>query len=140
MCSESCAAAGGGVAIATKGTTDIFAPKPVRSASGAHFLLAIAADVDPGACSGALRDAGVRMVSLEADGRPLEDADLEGRIAVIVAEDGALPGALAGAVDERVAVGSGPADIRPSVAAEAAVVLFEAARRRGAARNRRGDA
>jgi len=137
---SSCAAAGGGVAIATKGTTDLFAPKPVRSASGAHFLLAIASNVDPETCSGALRDAGVRMIALEADGSAVEDADLDGRIAVIVAEEGALHKALAEAADQRVAVGSGEAGIRPSVASEAAVVLFEAARRRRAARNRRGDA
>jgi TrmH family RNA methyltransferase len=136
---SSCAAAGGGVAIATTGTTDIFAPKSVRSGSGAHFLLAIAPNVDPQACAGALRGAGVRVVALVMGGRGLEDADLDGRVVVVVGEDGALPKALADVADERVAAGSGPAGIRPSVAAEAAVVLFEAARRRGAARTRRGE-
>jgi RNA methyltransferase, TrmH family len=131
---SSCAAAGGGVAIATTGTTDLFAPKPVRSASGAHFLLAIAPDVDPEACADALHGAGVRMVAVEMGGHSLEDADLDGKVAVVVGEEGALPKALTDRADERVAAGIGPAGIRPSVAAEAAVVLFEAARRRGAAR------
>jgi hypothetical protein len=80
------------------------------------------------------------MVALEAGGRGLDDADLDGKLAVLVGEDGALPKALVNVADERVAAGSGPAGIRPSMAAEAAVVLFEAARRRGAARTRRGDA
>jgi TrmH family RNA methyltransferase len=136
---SSCAAAGGGVAIATTGTTDIFAPKPVRTASGAHFLLAIAPDVDPGACADALRSAGVRVVAIEAGGIAVERADLSGRIAVIVAEDGAVPKPLAEAADERVSAPGGEAGIRPSVGAEAAVVLFEAARRRGAAGTQRGD-
>jgi tRNA G18 (ribose-2'-O)-methylase SpoU len=127
------------VAIATRGTTDLFAPKPVRSASGAHFLLAIAPDVDPEACANALHGAGVRMVAVELGGRRLEDADLDGKIAVVVSEEGALPIALGNVVDERVAAGSGAEGIRPSVAAEAAVVLFEAARRRGAARTGRGE-
>ena len=137
---SSCAAAGGEVAIATAGTTDLFAPKPVRSASGAHFLLSIAPGVDPEACAEALRSAGVRMVALEAEGGDLGDADLEGKIAIVVGEEGAMPKALSDAADARVAAGSGPTGIRPSVGAEAAVVLFEAARRRGAARTRRGDA
>jgi tRNA G18 (ribose-2'-O)-methylase SpoU len=136
---SSCAAAGGGVAIATTGTTDLFAPKPVRTASGAHFLLAIAPDVDPGACADALHAAGVRVVTVEPGGTAVERANLDGRIVVVVSEEGALPKALADAADERVAAPSGEAGIRPSVGAEAAVVLFEAARRRGAAGPKRGD-
>jgi len=136
---SSCAAAGGGVAIATTGTTDLFAPKPVRSASGAHFLLAIAPEIDPEICAGALRHAGVRIVTVDPDGKDPSDADFEGRVVIVVGEDGALPVSLAEAADERVAAGSGRAGIRASLSAEAAVVLFSAARRRGAAEVRRGD-
>jgi TrmH family RNA methyltransferase len=137
---SSCAAAGGSVAIATAGTTDLFAPKPVRTASGAHFLLAIAPDVDPAACAEALQRAAVRIVSVETGGRHPADADLGGRAAFVLSDDGALPEPIAQAVEQRVAAIHGDAGIRPSVGAEAAVVLFEAARHRGRTGPvRRGD-
>ena len=129
----SCAAAGGAVAIATKGTTDLFAPKPVRSAAGAHFVLAIAPDVDPRACADALRAAGVRLTVVEPSGGGLWGAVLEEPLAIVVGEEGAVPDPLLTAADERVTVGRADAPVRPSVAAQAAVVLFEAARRRSEA-------
>ena len=126
----SCAAAGGSVAIATTGTTDLFAPKPVRSAAGAHFLLRVASGVDPAACADALKTAGIRLVSVTADGKELADAAWTDPVAVLVADDGELPTSLANGTDERVRVGDPAAEIRPPLAAEAAVVLFEAAHRR----------
>jgi len=135
---SSCAAAGGGVAIATTGTTDLFAPKPVRSASGAHFLLAIAPDVDATECADALRQAGVRIIAVDPAGRDPSEVDCAGRIAIVLGEDGAVPKPLADAADERVAAASSAPGIRPSVGAEAAVVLFSAARQRSA-RVPRGD-
>jgi TrmH family RNA methyltransferase len=137
---SSCAAAGGGVAISTSGTTDLFAPKPVRSGAGAHFLIPIAPDADPTECANALRDAGVRVVAVTVGGLQPAEADLAGRVAVVVSDDGAMPEALTAAADQRVSAMRGDAGIRPSVGAEAAVVLFEAARRRGRATGvRRGD-
>lgn len=128
---SSCAAAGGAVAIATSGTTDLFAPKPVRTAAGAHFVLAIAPDVDPGACADALRHAGVRIVAVEAGGRHPAEAELDGRVALVLSDDGTMATPLAEAAEQRVTAMHGEAGVRPSVGAEAAVVLFEAARRRG---------
>jgi len=125
----SCAAAGGSVAIATTGTTDLFAPKPVRSAAGAHFLLRVAAGVDPAACAESLRSAGVRLVTLDADGEELEASSLQEPLAIVVGEDGTIPEPLASQASGRVRIGDPKAGIRPPVAAEAAVVLFEAGRR-----------
>jgi len=126
---SSCAAAGGGAAIATTRTTDIFAPKVVRSAAGAHFTLQIVADVPPSDCVRALRAAGVRLVAIDPDGTDVGMIDLSGPVAVVVSEDGAMPEGLEDA-DIRVGVGAaGP--VRPTLAAEAAVVLFEARRRHG---------
>ena len=129
---SSCAAAGGAVAIATTGTTDLFAAKPVRSAAGAHFVLSIVPDVSPERCAEALRAAGARIVAVDQDGQDPELVDLDGPLAVLVAEHGAAPDALTAQIEARAAVGNGPSGIRPSVAAEAAVVLFELARRRRA--------
>lgn len=126
----SCAAVGGAVAIATKGTTDLFAPKPVRSAAGAHFVLSIAPDVDPEACADALRAAGVTVAALDPSGADPSRVDLGEPFALVVGEDGAIPDPLLKAATTRVAVGEDGAPVRPSVAAQAAVVLFEAARRR----------
>jgi RNA methyltransferase, TrmH family len=137
---SSCAAAGGAVAIATKGTTDLFAPKPVRSAAGAHFVLAIASDVSPEECADALRSAGVRSILVNGGGIPAQDVDLDGRLAIVVGEDDAVPPPLAATAERQVGAGSGSSPVRPSLGAEAAVVLFSAARMRaGTAAPRRGD-
>lgn len=126
----SCAAAGGEAAIATTGTVDLLAPKAIRSAAGAHFVLALAWDADPGACARALRASGVRLAALDRDGEDPAAADLRRPLAVVVGEEGALAlRILAEAADLRVAIPPGPGGVRASVAAEAAVVLFEAARR-----------
>jgi RNA methyltransferase, TrmH family len=127
---SSCAAAGGTVAIATKGTTDLFAPKPIRAAGGAHYVLTVAPDVAPEECAEALRAAGVRVLAVHPDGRDVSGADVDGPLAVLIAEDGAIPGAFTPAPPDLVGTGAGPGEIRPSVGAEAAVVLFSAARRR----------
>jgi TrmH family RNA methyltransferase len=134
---SSCAAAGGSVAIATTGTTDLFAAKPLRSGAGAHFVLSIVPDVSPEQCVDALKSAGARVVAVDVDGIPPERADLsDGPLAVVVSEDAPLPDPLAHALDALVGTGAQPSDIRPSPAAEAAVVLFATARRRGAAGDR----
>jgi len=124
---SSCAAAGGVAAIATKGTTDLFAPKPVRAGGGAHYALAVAADVPVEECARALREAGVRIVAVHADGPAIPPGQVTGPVAVVIAADGEIPEALDG---DPVGVGALHDMVRPSVAAEAAVVLFEAARRR----------
>ncbi|MGH2726221.1 MAG: TrmH family RNA methyltransferase, partial [Actinomycetota bacterium] len=126
----SCAAAGGSVAIGTTGTTDRFAPKPVRSAGGAHFLMRVAAGVDPTACAESLRSAGVRLVTLDPEGEDLATSTLSEPLAVVVGEEGSVPEPLAASVLGRVRIGDPEAGIRPPLAAEAAVVLFEAGRRR----------
>jgi tRNA G18 (ribose-2'-O)-methylase SpoU len=122
----SCAAAGGTVAIATTGTTDLFAPKSVRSAGGAHFLLRVVSGVDPAACARSLKDAGVRLVAVTNDGKDLAASARGEPLAVVVGDDGTVPDPLSDGADERVRVGDPQAGIRPPLAAEAAVVLFEA--------------
>lgn len=132
----SCAAAGGSVAIATTGTTDLFAPKPVRSAAGAHFLLRVVSGVDPERCAETLKAHGVRMVTVGAEGTDVSSSILAEPLAVVVGDETDLPEAFAGGVAERVRVGVGSGPIRPPLAAEAAVVLFEAVhQRRNGARN-----
>ena len=129
----SCAAAGGSVAIATTGTTDLFAPKPVRSAAGAHFLLQVASGVDPATCADSLEAAGVLLVSVDPDGGDLPSVQWSEPVAVLVGEDGTL----AERAGRRVRVAPAGVVIRPPLSAEAAVVLFEAGRRRASAADER---
>lgn len=127
----SCAAAGGSVVIATTGTTDLFAPKAVRSAAGAHFLLRVVSGVDLGACAESLKAAGVRLVTVAPDGEDLASSRWAEPVAVVVGEEAALPEALADQSVGRVRISDPGARIRAPLAAEAAVVLFEAQHRRG---------
>ncbi|MCI0344333.1 MAG: hypothetical protein L0221_02665, partial [Chloroflexi bacterium] len=126
----SCVAAGGSAAIATTGTTDLFAPKPVRSAGGAHFLMHVVAGIDPAECAESLRSAGVRLVTLDPDGEDLGSSTLSEPLAVLVGEEGSVPEPLAATAQGRVRIGVAGVGLRPPLAAEAAVVLFEAGRRR----------
>ena len=124
---SSCAAAGGVAAIATKGTADLFAPKSIRAGGGAHYVLAVSADVPADECARALRDAGVRILALHPDGRPVASEQVAGPVAIVVSGDAGIPEPLDG---ERVGAGARSDIVRPSIAAEAAVVLFEAMSRR----------
>jgi TrmH family RNA methyltransferase len=125
----SLAAAGGTATVATTGTTDLFAPKAVRAAAGAQFVLAVAVGAAPEECAGALGRAGARVVAVDARGAPPADADLAWPLAVVVG-DGELPAPLEAAVGQRVGPGGPPGPVPAPVVALAAVVLFEAARRR----------
>lgn len=123
---SSCAAAGGVAAIATKGTTDLFAPKAMRAGAGAHYVLSVANDVPLEECGRALRDAGVRILAVHADGPAIAIQHVAGPVAIVIAGDEGVPELLEG---EPVGPGTRSDVVRPSIAAEAAVVLFEAARR-----------
>lgn len=124
----SVAAAGGTAVIATTGTTDLFAPKVVRSAAGAHFLLRVVSGVDPAACAESLERAGVRLVTVSPDGEELTSSRWAEPVAVVVGEEGVLPEGFGDPA--RVRIADPEARIRHPLAAQAAVVLFEAAHRR----------
>jgi hypothetical protein len=96
-------------------------------------LLRVASGVDPAACADSLHAAGVRLVSVGPGGRELPAADWSEPVAVVVGEDGTL----AERAGDRVRVAPVDAAIRPPLAAEAAVVLFEAGRRKAAAADER---
>jgi hypothetical protein len=71
-------------------------------------------------------------MAIDGEAGPAPDGAFDGPLVVLIGEDGALPDALAGAAEGRVGAGSRSSPVRPSLGAEAAVVLFEAARRRHA--------
>lgn len=114
------AAAGCAVAIAARGTADIYRQSTVRAAAGAHFRLAVVRAADPDRAAKEMRARGARVVSLAADGPAPWDVDLSGPLLLVVpGEDGGD----VDAPDARVAL---PAvDAPPGLGARAAAVLYE---------------
>lgn len=122
-----CAAATGiDAAVVTRGSVDVFAPKCLRSAQGAHFRLRLVRDVDPDDALGMLGATASRMFALADEGVPPWDAALDARSVVLVEDE---PSPLPEAVVPIALPASGAA---PSLTARAAVVLYEWLRQRGA--------
>jgi len=126
------AAAGVDQVLLSRGCAFAWSPKALRAGQGAHFLAAIAEDVDVVAWSRTFRDDGGRMVAtVAANGTPLYDADLRGRVAIAIgSEGGGLSSALLALADVRVMIPMASGSESLNAAAAAAVVLFEGRRQR----------
>jgi RNA methyltransferase, TrmH family len=109
-----------------------WSPKAMRAGQGAHFLTTIVEDVDLVAWSVAFRSKGGRVAALVArGGRSLYDADVSGRFALAVGNEGAgLSSSLREAADVEVTIPMPGAMESLNAAAAAAVALFECVRRR----------
>jgi TrmH family RNA methyltransferase len=117
------AAAATGVrrAVAVRGTADLYASTPVRTAAGAHFVLRLGeAETLEDSIAGASP-----VVALAEDGDPPWAVDLRGSAAFVVGEEPVS------VYDARVAVPSAAAVAAP-LAVRGAVMLFEARRQREA--------
>ncbi len=122
-------AAGAAAAVAGKGTVDLYAPKVVRSAMGAHFYLPLRSGLDAAALARLL--CGRRAILAHPEGTPYWRLDWQGDVALIVggeARGAELAGALAQA-RAAIPMAAGVESLNAAVAA--AVLLFEAARQRG---------
>jgi len=128
---RSAAAAGADAALLTPGSTDPFAPKVLRSGMGAHFKLPIQ-QMDWDAIQASLP--GFRFVLAEMEA-PLAcwQADLCGRLGIIIGGEAEGPGKSAGLVQPtavRIPMQAGSESL--NAAAAGAVLLFEARRQREA--------
>jgi len=118
----SAAAAGVARAVAVRGTADLFASTPVRTAAGAHFVLGLAeaASVEESVSGATL------VVTLTDEGPAPWTLDLRGSPAFVICDE---PGS---DYDARVAVPAGEGGARAPLAVRGAVVMFEAKRQREA--------
>jgi TrmH family RNA methyltransferase len=75
--------------VCVKGTTDPFSPKVVRAAAGALFRIPVQESGTPAATALRLKEDGYRLLCLDMDGAvPCWDADMIGRIALVVGNEG----------------------------------------------------
>ena len=119
--------------IAAGPTADPFAWKALRGSMGSALRLPIAIESDEAAAVALARQRGCRVVaSVPRGGTGLFDADLSGPLAVLVgAEGGGLASSLADSADVRVSIPMSPRVESLNTAVSAALVLYEAIRRRG---------
>ncbi len=125
-------AAGASAFAVTGEGADLHHPRTVRATMGSIFSLP-AAHADAGALRALLRERGIRALGTSPDSStPYTDADLCGPLALFFGSEGeGLPGELLESLDGTLAIPMRKGVESLSVGAAAAVVLFEAARRRG---------
>lgn len=112
-------------AIASPGTVDLFSPKVVRAARGAHFHLQIVPRATEKETIERYRSGGSRVIAISREGSRAWRTDLRGPALFVVDGEGS-DGSVAALADERVAIPSEP--VEPSIAARTAAVLYERAR------------
>ena len=125
-------AAGATGVVLTAGSVDPFGPKALRAAAGSTYHLPITTEVDLAAAIAACRDAGQRVLGLDADARDtVDDLDATTPTALVLGNEahGLDPAALAG-LDGAVAVPIHGRAESLNVAAAAAVALYALARGR----------
>jgi TrmH family RNA methyltransferase len=124
-------AAGATGFIAATGSASLTHPRTVRASMGSIFRLA-AVEAGIGDVLEEVKGLGLRVVGADARDAVAYDAfDWAGPIAMLVGSEGAgLPGEVVGRLDARVGIPMAPGVESLSVNAAAAVLLFEAARKR----------
>lgn len=128
-------AAGAGAVLVAGDTADPYHPRSVRASMGSIFRLPPLA-VDAGSLPGVLQQRGFRCVGTHPkDGRAYFEVDLCGPVALFLGrESQGLPAELRRRLDLLVTIPMREGVESLSVGAAAAVLLFEAARQRGAGR------
>ena len=126
------AAAGADQVLLSKSCAFAWSPKVLRAGQGAHFLTAIAEDVDLVEWVGRLRARGGHAVATIArGGTDLYALPLVPPLAIAIGNEGAgLSETLVDACDLRATIAMAPGSESINAAAAAAVILFEALRQR----------
>ena len=129
------AAAGCDQVLLSKACAFAWSPKVLRAGQGAHFLTRIAEDVDLAAWLAHFRSKGGHaLATLARGGASLYATPLAEPLAVVIGNEGAgLAVETARACDLSVTIPLAPGSESLNAAAAAAIVLFEARRRLGAA-------
>lgn len=126
------AAAGVDQVVLSRECAFAWAPKAMRAAQGGHFLTTLVEGVDLDAWTGAFQAAGGSLIAtVVSDAASPWDADLRGRIAVVVGSEGTgVSRGLLDRADRRVSIPMADDSESLNAAAAAAVVLFECVRQR----------
>ena len=124
---------GVGAVVTTKGTVEVSNPKTVRAAAGAWPGLPVAEGVNPESLVRLLKASGHRIVVADAHGSPGTRANLwMGHVALVAGSEGHGAGAVfATAATARVRIPLAPGVESLNVGSAVAILLAEAARRRG---------
>jgi TrmH family RNA methyltransferase len=129
---RSCAAAGVGHVLLSRGSVHAWSPRVLRAGMGAHFALSIHEGAD---LASAARLFGGALIATRAGARQsLFEADFRGRIALLLGNEGAgLSAALLELADHVVSIPMPGKAESLNIAAAAAVCLFERVRQISAA-------
>lgn len=127
-------AAGATLVVATEGTADLFSPKALRGAMGSTFRLPLWTGADYARVLAWCAARGVATLSTSANAsRAHTEVDWTRARAVVVGREGAgLDQSDAAATDDSVRIPMRPPVESLNVAVALAVILYEAARQRGA--------
>lgn len=124
---RSCAAAGVGHVLLSKGSVHAWSPRVLRAGMGAHFALAIHEHVD--LVAAAREFEGTRVATQALAPRAVFDVDLRGRVSFLFGNEGSgLSATLLEAADAVVSIPMPGGAESINVAAAAAVCLFERVR------------
>jgi RNA methyltransferase, TrmH family len=125
-------AAGADAVVCCDGTVDPFNPKTVRASAGSVFHIPIVDAGDAGEVLDALGGRGLRrLAAVSSGGTPYTEVDLTSPFALVLGnEANGLPAQLEDRLDARVTIPMGGGAESLNVSTAAAVLCFEAARRR----------
>ncbi len=125
-------AAGAGAVVCSEGTVDPFNPKTVRASAGSVLHIPVVMAGDAGEALDALRGHGLRcLAAVSRGGTPYTDVDLTSPLALVLGNEASgLPAVLEERLDGRLTIPMGGGAESLNVSTAAAVLCFEAARRR----------
>jgi RNA methyltransferase, TrmH family len=124
-------AAGGAAMVVSEESVDVYNAKTIRASAGSLFHVPVVREALPEDAVDRLRGAGFRILAADVDGRrDLDAADLSGPVAFLFGNEARGLGSLEAAADETVRIPMAGAAESLNLAAAAAVLLFECARRR----------
>lgn len=131
---RSAAAAGAGAVVFAGASVDVTNPKAVRASAGTIFHLPVVVEDDPVRALDVLGRRGLRRVATVArDGRPYDEVDLTGPVALVLGNEAhGLPASIDGAIDEWVTIPMAGRAESLNVGVAAAVLSFEVLRQRRA--------
>ncbi len=121
-------AAGATGVVTTRGTVDLYAPKVVRAAMGAHYHLALRAGLDAPGLSELL--SGRRALLATLEGRPYWEVDWPSDCALIIGGEARGSEVAASLATEQVTIPMAAGVESLNAAIAAGVLLFDALRRR----------